>query len=90
MTKDGQDEHVKVRAKSPGEFPILAVERSDGELLTIYYETDYDLQRSKPVGEDWLRENALGRHSFIEITPPKEIAAGDLKDYVQREILGES
>lgn len=68
----------------------MVLERPTGELLTTYYETGYDLEHSKPVGEDWLKENALGRHSFIEVEPPEEMEAGKLEDYVEREILGQS
>ena len=42
---------VKVRANSPGRFPILVVELPDGGLRTVYYETGYDLERTKPVTE---------------------------------------
>ena len=59
-------------------------------MRTVYQETAYDLERSKPVGEDWLKENALGRHSFVEVEPPEEIAAEALEDYARREVLGES
>jgi hypothetical protein len=65
------------------------VELSSGELRTFYYETGYDPERTKPVAEDWLRENALGRHSFIEVDPPRELALSALEDYVRRELLEE-
>ena len=81
---------VKIRANSPGRFPILVVELPAGELRTAYFETDYDLDRGKTVEEDWLRDNAIGRHSFVEPDPPPEIAASSLKDYVSRELLGGS
>lgn len=68
----------------------MVIELPSGELYTTYYETGYDLEHSKPVGEDWLRENALGRHSFVEVEPPEGVEAEKLEDYVQREILGES
>lgn len=80
---------VKVRANSPGRFPILVVELPDGSLRTVYYETGYDLERTKPVTEDWLLENAIGRHSFVEADPPAEIPASSLGDYVRRELLEE-
>lgn len=80
---------VKVRANSPGRFPILVVELPDGGLRTAYYETGYDLERTKPVTEDWLLENAIGRHSFVEADPPEEIPASSLGDYVRRELLEE-
>lgn len=80
-------ETVRVRANSPGKYPILVVELGSGELRTVYFETGYDLGRAKPVGEEWLRENAIGRHSFIEVNPPVEMSAGSLGDYVRRELL---
>ncbi len=80
---------VKIRAYSPGRYPILVVEVADGGLRTIYFETGYDLESAKKVGEDWLRENAIGRHSFVESNPPLEISAASLKDYVSRELLGD-
>ena len=70
------DETVEIRAYSPG-----------GELRTLYYETGYDLGRAKGVEEDWLRENAIGRHSFVEVDPPRKVQASDLGDYVGRELL---
>jgi hypothetical protein len=81
------DETVKVRANSPGRYPILVVELPGGELRTLYYETGYDLGRAKRVEEDWLRENAIGRHSFVKADPPREVQASDLRDYVGRELL---
>jgi hypothetical protein len=81
---------VKVRAYSPGRYPILVVELTDGELRTVYFETGYDLENAKKVEEGWLRENAIGRHSFVESNPPLEIAASSLKDYTSRELLEES
>jgi hypothetical protein len=78
---------VKIRAYSPGRYPILVVEVADGGLRTVYFETDYDLESAKKVGEGWLRENAIGRHSFVESNPPPEISASSLKDYVSRELL---
>ena len=81
------DETVKVRANSPGRYPILVVELPGGELRTVYFETGYDLERAKGVREDWLRENAIGRHSFVEVDPPREVRASDLGDYVRRELL---
>ena len=81
------DETVWIRANSPGEYPILVIELPGGELRTIYFETGYDLGRAKPVEEDWLRENAIGRHSFVEVNPPVETTAGSLGDYVRRELL---
>ena len=81
------DETVEVRAYSPGIYPILVVELPGGELRTLYYETGYDFGRAKGVEEDWLRENAIGRHSFIEVDPPKEVRTSDLADYVRRDLL---
>ena len=78
---------VKVRAYSPGRYPILVVEIPGAGLRTAYFETGYDLGRSKEVEEGWLRENALGRHSFVEVSPPREVEVGSLEDYVRREIL---
>lgn len=90
MPENKHSETVKVRAKSPGKYPILVVELPTDELVTTYYETDYSIEHTKPVSEDWLKENALGRHSFIEVEPPEEVAAGTLEDYVRREVLGET
>ena len=80
-------ETVKIRAHSPGRYPILVVELAGGELCTLYFETGYDLGSAKEVEESWLRENALGRHSFVEVSPPREMQAGALEDYVKRELL---
>lgn len=82
-------ENVKVRANSPGKYPILIVERASGDLLATYFETGYDLDRAKPVKEDWVRENAIGRHSFITVDPPREMPASSLGNYARRELLGE-
>ncbi len=84
------DGKVKVLAHSPGRYPILVIELAPGELRTLYYETGYDPERTKPVNQDWLQENAIGRHSFVESSPPLEISASSLKDYVSRELLKES
>jgi hypothetical protein len=78
---------VRVRAYSPGKYPILVLELTGGELRTVYFETSYDLGNAKEVGEDWLRENAIGRHSFVELNPPREMPASSLKGYVDRELL---
>jgi hypothetical protein len=82
-------EKVKVRAYSPGRYPILVVELAGGGLRTVYFETSYDLGSAKKVEEDWLRENAIGRHSFVESNPPLEISVSSLQDYVSRELLKE-
>jgi hypothetical protein len=79
---------VKIRAHSPGRYPILVVELAGDGLRTVYYETGYDLERAKEVEEGWLRDNAIGRHSFVEVSPPREMPAGSLEDYVNRELLG--
>ena len=80
---------ARIRAYSPGRCPILVVELSSGELRTFYYETGYDPERTKPVSEDWLRENALGRHSFVELSPPREVEISALRAYVRRKLLEE-
>lgn len=66
------------------------LELAPGELCTAYHETSYDLELTKPVSEDWLVDNAIGRHSFDEVEPPKEIPAKELGNYVRREVLGGS
>ena len=81
-------ETVKVRANSPGRYPILVVELPDGGLRTLYFETHYDLERAKVVEEGWLRENAIGRHSFVEVDPPREVSVSDLAGYVRGALLG--
>jgi hypothetical protein len=84
MEGDQVQESVKIRANSPGEFPILVVELPSGGLRAVYFETGYDLGRAKTVDENWLSENAIGRHSFVEIDPPVEMPAGSLGEYVRR------
>ena len=79
---------ARILAHSPGSYPILVVELPSGEMRTFYYETGYDPERTKSVTEDWLRENAIGRHSFVEVTP-REILIPALRDYVRRELLEE-
>jgi hypothetical protein len=86
MEAEKANESVRIRAYSPGEYPILVVELTSGGLRTVYFETGYDLGRAKAVEEDWLLENAIGRHSFVEVDPPVQIPAGSLDDYVRREI----
>jgi hypothetical protein len=78
---------IRVRAYSQGRCPILVVELAGGELRTVYFETGYDLKAAKEVEEGWLRENAIGRHSFVEPDPQPEIPASSLKEYVSRELL---
>jgi hypothetical protein len=87
MEDNVADDNVKVLAYSPGKYPILVVELASGGLRAAYLETGYDLERAKPVERDWLRENAIGRHSFVEVNPPVETTAGSLADYVSRELL---
>jgi hypothetical protein len=86
MENHQPQESVRIRAISPGVFPILVVELPSGVLHAVYFETGYDLERAKTVEEEWLLENAVGRHSFIEIDPPVETPAGSLGDYVRREL----
>ena len=50
---------VKIRAYSPGKYPILVVEIPDVGLRTVYYETDYDLGSAKTVGERLVRAAGL-------------------------------
>jgi hypothetical protein len=90
MESDTTQENVRVLAYSPGKYPILVVELPSGELRTAYLETDYDLRRTKPVEKDWLRDNAIGRHSFVALDPPVEKPATSLADYVRSELLAES
>ncbi|HEV8045061.1 MAG TPA: hypothetical protein VGP38_07775 [Rubrobacter sp.] len=80
---------MKIRANSPGRYPILVVELPGGELRAVYFETGYYLERAKGVDEEWLRENAIGRHSFVEVDPPREMPAGSLGEFVRRELLRE-
>lgn len=75
-----------VRAYSPDAYPILVLERDSGELCVVYHETGYDPDRSKPVSEEWLRDNALGRHSFREVDPPRSLESGALRDYARDEL----
>ena len=87
MEKYPADEKVKILANSPGKYPILVVELPSGELRVAYFETGYDLGRAKPVERAWLVENAVGRHSFVEVDPPIESTAGALGDHVRTELL---
>jgi hypothetical protein len=90
IVREIRDNEAKILAHSPGRYPILVVELPSGELRTFYYETGYDSELTKPVSEEWLRENALGRHSFVEVSPPREVKISALRDYVRRELLEES
>lgn len=74
---------MKVRAHSPGRYPILILELENGELVAAYHETGYDLSRTKSVENDWVRENAIGRHSFVEVEPPVEVSPSALRDYAR-------
>lgn len=87
MTETPTSQKLKLRAYSPGKFPILAVETPEGELRLLYYETGYDLSNFKPAEEAWLQDNAVGRHSFVALDPPEESSVEELQDYVEREIL---
>ena len=86
MNETAENE-ARVLAHSPGRYPILVVELSPGNLRTFYYETGYNPEQTKPVTEDWLRENAIGRHSFVEVNPPYEVPVSSLRDYVHQELL---
>ena len=88
--ENATDTTVKVRANSPGKYPILVVELPTGELRTTYFETGYDLDRGKPVEEGWLTDNAIGRHSFVAVNPPAEVSAPSLEDYVSQNLLAET
>ena len=90
MEGDPTEENVRVLAHSPGRYPILVVELPSGELRAAYFETGYDLGRAKPVERDWLMDNAIGRHSFVEVTTSLETPAGSLADYVRSELLEET
>ena len=90
MGLEASENETKILAHSSGRYPILVVELPMGELRTLYYETGYDPERTKPVTEDWLRENALGRHSFVEVDPPRAVPLSALRDYVRRELLAEA
>jgi hypothetical protein len=81
MAGEPAHESVRIRANSPGNYPILVVELPSGGLRTVYFET------TKAVEEDWLLENAVGRHNFVVVDPPVETPAGSLGDYVRRELL---
>ena len=87
MEAEPGTQNAKVMAYSPGRYPILVVKLNGGDLRTLYYETGYDPERSKPVTEEWMKENAVGRHSFVEVSPPREVPAPALRDYVREELL---
>jgi hypothetical protein len=83
------ENEARVLAHSPGRYPILVVELSPGDLRTFYYETGYNLDQTKPVTENWLWENAIGRHCFVEVDPPYKVPVASLRNYVLREFLEE-
>ena len=87
--EEARRDEAKLLAYSPGRYPILVVELSPGELRVFYYEAGYDIESTKPVTEEWLRENAIGRHSFVEVSPPREVQIPALRDYVREELLEE-
>lgn len=84
--EESYQETVAVRAYSPDTHPILVLERDSGELCVAYYETGYDLGRTKRVGEEWLQDNAIGRHSFVEVSPPRRLETGEIGSYVGSEL----
>lgn len=84
--KDSSRNTVVVRAYSPGTRPILVLELGSGVLCAAYYETGYDLERIKQVNEEWLRDNAIGRHSFVEVTPARQLEAEEIMHYVSSEL----
>ncbi len=89
MEAEKGTQSARIFAYSPGRYPILVVELTPGDLRTLYYETGYDPERTKPVTEDWLRDNALGRHSFVGVDPPREVPLSAIRDYVRQELLEE-
>jgi hypothetical protein len=82
------DATARVLAHSPGRHPILVAELNPGGLRVLYHETGYDVEKTKPVTHEWLRENAIGRHSFIPLEPPREMPASALSGFVEQELLG--
>ena len=90
MSETPEKNEVKILAYSPGRYPILIVKLPSGELRTFYYEVGYDPEQTKPVTKEWLRENAIGRHSFAEVHPPRQVPLSALRDYVRRELLEDS
>jgi hypothetical protein len=80
------DSTLRLRAYSPGRYNILIVEPASGGLRAVYAETGYDLERSKPVEERWMYENAIGRHEFVEVRPPRSVPASGLREYVEWEL----
>jgi hypothetical protein len=79
---------ARVLARSPGRYPILVAELEPGGLRVLYHETGYDPDRTKPVTETWLRDNAMGRHSFVPVDPPREMPASALKDFARQDPTG--
>lgn len=79
---------VRILAHSPGSYPILIAEPAPGEPpRAFYFEAGYDPQKTKPVTETWLRDNAIGRHSFVELDPPRTMSVSGMAEYVRRELL---
>ncbi len=74
---------MKVHAHSPGKHTILIVETPDGTFLATHPETGYDLEKGKPVERPWIKDNAIGRHSFIGVEPPEEVPANELRGFAQ-------
>jgi hypothetical protein len=87
MQPEEDTQNAKIFAYSPGRYPILVAELAPGDLRTLYYETGYDPERSKAVTAEWMRENAVDRHSFVEVSPPREVPTPALGDYVHQELL---
>ncbi len=83
MADAATEDKVKVRAYSPGLYPILVLEFPSGELRTAYHEAGYDLERTKQVTEEWLSDNAIGRHGFVEVSPPEGVRVSALENYAR-------
>ena len=86
MADAAKEDKVKVRAYSPGRYLILILEFPSGELRTAYHEAGYDLERTKQVTEEWLSDNAIGRHGFVEVSPPEDVPISALKDYARERV----
>ena len=74
---------VKVVARSPGKYPILIIQTASGGFFATHFESGYDLGAGKPVREEWIKDNAIGRHSFVAVEPPKELPPEDLPGYAE-------
>jgi hypothetical protein len=90
MDPEAPEKEAKILAYSPGRYPILVAELPVSGLRTVYYETGYDPERSKQVTENWLWENAIGRHGFVGVDPPRQVPLPALMDYVRQELIGGS